>query len=246
MKSTIYSAQKGQYAYGQGIGILTLDDFTPYIPGDVGNASSFQFPVLYHQLKGVTVTSATNMEPESFDIILEAARSLVTQGVKAITSNCGYLGFFQTRLAAELPVPVCLSSLLQLPFIKASMSADRKIAVAVARGDNFGPSLLQGVGLTDNYSLEVLGMDKYPHFYDGIMRNSGRLDATAIEEELVEVIRSTVANDPKIGAILLECACLPPYAKAIQDVVNLPIYDFTTMINYMFSARMRHKFTGFM
>lgn len=246
MKSTVYSAQEGQYAYGQGVGILTLEDFTPYIPGDVGNASTFQFPVVYHQLKGVTVASATDMAPESFDIILEAANTLVAQGVKAITSNCGYLGFFQTQLAARLPVPVCLSSLLQLPFIKASMGADRKIAVACARGKNFGPSLLQGVGLSDDYALTVLGMDEYPHFYDGIMCNSGKLNAAAIEEELVEVVRSTVAKDPTIGAILLECACLPPYAKAIQDVVRLPVYDFTTMINYMFSAMMRHQFTGFM
>ena len=246
MDSAIYLAQKGQYAYGQGIGILTLEDFTPYIPGDVGNASTFQFPVVYQQLKGVTVASATDMNPESFDIILEAANKLVSQGVKAITSNCGYLGFFQTQLAASLPVPVCLSSLLQLPFIKASMGADQKIAVACARGKNFGPALLRGVGLSDEYSLKILGMDEYPHFHEGIMCNRGRLNAKAIEEELVEVISNAVTNDPEIGAILLECACLPPYAKAVQDTVKLPVYDFTTMINFMFSAIIRQNFTGFM
>ena len=37
----IHKVKKDQVFYGQGIGIITLDYTTPFIPGDVGNASTF-------------------------------------------------------------------------------------------------------------------------------------------------------------------------------------------------------------
>jgi hypothetical protein len=44
---------------------------------------------------------------------------------------------------------------------------------------------------------------------------------------------------------VLECANLPPYAKAIQDAVNLPVFDFVTLTNFVYSAVLRREFTGF-
>lgn len=44
----------------------------------------------------------------------------------------------------------------------------------------------------------------------------------------------------------LECSDLPPYAAAVQGAVNLPVFDFTTMINYIHSSLVRMPFKGFM
>lgn len=44
---------KGGYTnYGQTIGILMLDTIFPRLPGDIGNAETFDFPVKYKIVKG--------------------------------------------------------------------------------------------------------------------------------------------------------------------------------------------------
>ena len=58
--------------------------------------------------------------------------------------------------------------------------------------------------------------------------------------------KELVSKNLDIGAILLECSDMPPYAWSIQNSVKLPVFDFTTMINWVYSAVVRHPFPGFM
>ena len=42
------------------------------------------------------------------------------------------------------------------------------------------------------------------------------------------------ADHEEIQALLMECSLLPPYGAAIQAAVNLPVFDYITMINFVF------------
>jgi hypothetical protein len=66
-----------------------------------------------------------------------------------------------------------------------------------------------------------------------------------VEGEVVEVARSLVEREPAVGALLLECSLLPPYAAAVQEAVGLPVFDYVTMIRHVFSAVIRRRYTGF-
>jgi len=55
-----------------------------------------------------------------------------------------------------------------------------------------------------------------------------------------------VADNPQIRALLLECSLLPPYSAAVQAAVNLPVFDYITMINYVFEAVVQQQYRGFM
>ena len=88
-------------------------------------------------------------------------------------------------------------------------------------------------------------MEDKKYFYDAIHAEKGELDFEKVEQEVVEAARSLVEKDDKVKAILLECTDLPPYAAAVQEALDLPVFDFTTMINYVFSAVVRKRFVGY-
>jgi hypothetical protein len=39
---------------------------------------------------------------------------------------------------------------------------------------------------------------------------------------------------------------MPPYGELVQKAVNLPVFDFITMINYVYTAVVKKKYDGFM
>src|SRR6266852_1063186 len=111
-----YRARRGQVAYGYSVGIVCLEYFLPFIPGDVGNASTYDFPVLYREVKGATFEAIIQRQDAAMAApIVEAAQELARQGAKAITSDCGYFGAYQREVAAAVDVPVFMSSLMQAP-----------------------------------------------------------------------------------------------------------------------------------
>lgn len=51
----IDKARRPCESYGHAIGILVLDIDCPYVPGNVGNARTFSYPVLYQAIRGCAV-----------------------------------------------------------------------------------------------------------------------------------------------------------------------------------------------
>jgi hypothetical protein len=54
-----------------------------------------------------------------------------------------------------------------------------------------------------------------------------------------------VTDHPEIGALLLECSDMPPYAKQIQDATGLPVWDYVTLIDWIHSSVVRRTYDGF-
>ena len=90
----------------------------------------------------------------------------------------------------------------------------------------------------------IRGLEEQPHFRGPILDETGTLDQEAIEAEVVEVARAMVAEHPEVGAILLECSNLPPYAAAVQAATGSLVLDFTTLIDGFQHASRRKRFTG--
>jgi Asp/Glu/hydantoin racemase len=52
-----------------------------------------------------------------------------------------------------------------------------------------------------------------------------------------------VTRHPDVGAIVLECTNMPPYAAALRDALGLPVYDIYSMISW-FHAGLRPRRFG--
>jgi hypothetical protein len=242
----IYTAKKGQTSYGEAIGIILMESFMPFPPGCPGNASTFSFPVRYAVVKGANMDRLVYQgDPELLQPFIDAGWSLVREGVKAITGNCGFMVLYHEMLAREFPVPVFMSSLLQLPFISRMLMPGEKVGIVTANSKTLTAMHLQIATNDIDIPIAVAGMEDQKHFYDAIHAEKGTLDFDKVEREVVEVTKNLIENNDNIKAVLFECTDLPPYAAAVQEAVGLPVFDFSTMINYVFSALVRKRFDGF-
>ncbi|QKY70133.1 aspartate/glutamate racemase family protein [Lentibacillus sp. CBA3610] len=242
----IYQANPGQVFYGHTIGILMLDTFVPMIPGDMGNATSYSYPVLYHTLNNITANKAATGDRAVLPELITGGNELVQNGAKAITADCGFLVYYQKELRDALNVPVFLSSLLQLPFMLLMLSSNEKVGIITADSRQIDAGMLQAMGHVDTERVIIRGLENTQYFYDACTAESGTLDKDKIEEEVVAAALNMVQQDPNIKAILLECSFLPPYAAAIQDVVELPVFDYKTMIDYVHSTFRKPVYNGYL
>ncbi|MER8779287.1 hypothetical protein [Mesorhizobium sp. M0977] len=72
----------------------------------------------------------------------------------------------------------------------------------------------------------------------------GSIEVAAVEGEIVRTAVNLVSAQPDIGAILLECSELPPYAAAVQRATGLPVFDFTSMVEFFADGLTRKPFDG--
>src|SRR5712692_11285688 len=115
---------------GVAVGVLLLDTRFPRIPGDVGNAATFDFPVRYHRVTGATSEEVVRgRHRDLLPRFIEGARCLEGEGVRAITTSCGFLARFQGDLAAAVSIPVFTSSLMlvPLPLVHRMLPPDRAV-----------------------------------------------------------------------------------------------------------------------
>lgn len=245
---TIYRIRsKSQSWYGESVGILILDAAYPCVPGNVGNASTYDFPVRYKVVKNASIDRLLNQrDPALLDPFISAARELQEEGVRAITGACGFMALFQRQVADAVDIPVFLSSLLQVPFIYPMLPRGRKIGVISADASVLTPAHFAGVGITSDIPLVIGGMETKTEFREAVLLEKGTLDSDLIQREIIDVGEEMIRNHPDIGAFVLECSDLPPYAAALQAAVHRPVFDFITMIRYVHSALVRKPFTGFM
>ena len=231
--------------YGFTVGILMLDTRFPRVPGDMGNATTFPFPVRYHRVAGadpdlVVRRGAAGLLP-AFE---EGARALEREGVGAITTNCGFLVKYQRELAAAVTVPVFTSSLLLVPLVHRMLPPGRRVGLMTVNAASLGAEHLAGAGIGPDLPLAVAGMEGEKEFTRVMLGDELELDVDLAREEHVRVARRLVAAHPDIGAIVLECTNMPPYAAALQEAVGLPVYDVVTMVSWVRAGLRPRRFGG--
>lgn len=235
---------KGQAVAGCALGILVLDLWYPYIPGNVANASTYNFPVLYHIIKGSTVPQILNGDPSLLNLIVAGGQELERQGCRAIVGACGYFGHFQKEASQRLNVPSYLSSILQVPIMLRGLKPDQKVGIICGSAPHLKPSLLKQCGVEDLSRVVIVGAQDCAEFWN-IGGCAGHFISAKIEKELVDLAKELVSKNPDIGAILLECSDMPPYAWAIQNAVRLPVFDFPTLTTWIYNGVLRRPFAGF-
>lgn len=236
---TIETVEGGRHYYGQAIGIILYDILIPRIPGDVGNASTFDFPVRLKYVEGLDPIWIMKRHPDrcALPLLIKAAQELEIEGVRAITTGHGFTAVFQKELADAVSIPVFTSSLIQVPMVHEMLGSNQKVGIITADSEALGDEHLSAAGIDKSIPLIIAGIQ------DGVewrrCRKELKMDPQKLENEVIQVAKRLVSENRNIGAIVLECTQLPSFAFSIQREIDLPVFDIYTLTNMVYNVIFR-------
>ncbi|UAB91249.1 aspartate/glutamate racemase family protein (plasmid) [Ruegeria sp. SCSIO 43209] len=224
-------AQGGKSIYGASVGILMLDAQFPRIPGDMGNARTWPFPVLYRIVRNASPDLVVRQGAEGMlGAFIDAARELVKDGVDGITTNCGFLSLFQDELAEAVPVPVATSSMMQVDMVNRILPAGKRAGILTISASTLTDEHLRKAQVPDGTPIGTT--EGGSEFTTAILENALTLDVDKARDDNVEAALALQAGNPDLGAIVLECTNMCPYAADIQQATGLPVFSIVTFINW--------------
>ena len=222
------------------IGILMLDTSFERIPGDAGNARTWAFPVIYRTVRDASALRVIDGEARGLlDAFIAAGHELVADGCVAISTTCGFLALYQEELARALPIPVATSSLLQIPLVERLLAPGKSVGVLTMDAARLTPRHMAAIGV--HHGLPMEGLPRDGVFWKMIAENAPASPDVLIQEVL-DAGERLLARRPDIGAFVLECTNMPPYAAKLAERFGLPVFDVVTMVKWLAGAVAPHNY----
>ena len=214
------------------VGILMLESRFPRIPGDVGNAATWRFPVMYTVVRGASPDRVVRRGAEGLlDQFVNAARLLVSEGAAAITTSCGFLSQFQEELAVAVPVPVASSSLMQIALVNRLLPQGRRAGVLTVSGSTLTPEHLRRANAPEDTPVGTTEGGR--EFTRAILDDEPEMDIGLARRDNIDAALDLRHSHPDLGAIVLECTNMCPFSADIRQATGLPVYSLVTLVNWL-------------
>jgi hypothetical protein len=204
-------------------------------------------------VEGVDIQALVWAEDKSpcLEPIKKAARRLEHIGVRAIAAECGYFAYFQKDIAGFVDVPVFMSSLLQVPFAQQLIGPNKVVGIMAARKEFMTDAHLEAVGIQIGSNYVLAGAeDEYSNPQFGNLWNAHERPAVPTanyeeaEKDFVAACLDFYRRTPNMGAMLLECTGMQPFARAVQREIDIPIFSWGTLLDYAYSVVVHRDYYG--
>ncbi len=226
---------------GASVGILMLNTRFPRIRGDLGNAQTWPFPVQYRIVTGANQANVVGDDPRLLvDNFIRAGQELIQQGCDGITTSCGFLALIQDQVKAALAVPVATSSLMQVPMVQQLLPVGQRVGVLTISKAALTPAHLVAAGAPAD--TPVTGTDGGRCFTRAILNDEETLDVPACRLDMLDAAQDLVQAHANIGAIVLECTNMAPYAHDIQRATGVPVYSIYSFVTWFQAGLVPAKF----
>ena len=231
----------GKTVFGASVGILMLNTRFPRISGDIGNAATWPFPVHYKVIPAATPDNVVRGDASPLlGAFIDAGRELLELGCDGIATNCGFLVPFQTEMSRALGVPVASSSLLQAPLIRMSLPADQTLGILTISSETLTTAHLDAAGIP--HDTPVGGTGAGSHFTTRVLGDAEEIDFDQARADNVNAALRLVHDNPNIGAILLECTNMVPYAADIRRATGRPVFSIYTYLLWFQAGLLPRRF----
>jgi Asp/Glu/hydantoin racemase len=150
------------------------------------------------------------------------------------------LSLYQREIAARAGVPVATSSLMQIPFIERLLPPGKRVGVLTVSAESLTAEHLTAAGADPR--TPVAGTDGGREFTRVMLGSEERLDVAAAERDILDAGDALLAGHPDIGAILLECTNMVPYARALRERLGLPVFDIYAFVTWFHAGLVPRDF----
>lgn len=207
------------------LGVIVLDTHFPRPPGDIGCPDTYSRAGIPARLLTVPGASARRVvqtqDPALLGPFVDAARTLVEQGARLVTTSCGFLAGWQAELQAAVPVPVITSSLLQCADLPAP-------GIVTFDAASLHHGLLQRAGVPEGTPVE--GLTPGCELQSRILADDSVLDFALAQMDVVSAAVRLVSRCPQVQTVVLECTNMPPYRSAVEAATGRPVRDLETLL----------------
>jgi hypothetical protein len=218
---------------GSGVTLSQLEQ----IPGHVMHPDTFSFPIVFKEVKGACYsTLIEHFDPALVQQSIRTAGELASAGVGFIGASCGFNILMQEDLANAIELPVCTSSLLQVPVVLRMFRKGSAVGIVTADKKHLTAAHLLQAGITEDMKVFITGIEDVGEFRKVRQDPDAVLDVEKFKREVIETVRILVGQHPSIRAIVLECTDLPPCSEALRRELGIPVFDYVTMMNWMHAA----------
>ena len=225
----------GRTVYGASVGILMLEARFPRVHGDMGHAGTWPFPVHYRVVRGASPERVVRGKATGLlDLFIDAARDLVAHGADGITTNCGFLSLYQAELATALDCPVATSSLMQINLVNATLPPGKRAGILTISASTLTTEHLENAGVPCDTPIATT--EGRREFTRAILGDELELDVAAARQDNVDAAVELRDAHPNVGAIVLECTNMTPYAADIRAATGLPTYSMVSFVSWFQSG----------
>ncbi len=220
----------GQCFAGFIAGVLVADTREYKPVGHIANARTFPYGVRYSVVKSITDPNAD--EETIISEIKEKVLQLEIEGCRFIVSDGGLFGKYQKVVAATVDLPVFMTSLMQLKWIKIGLKSDENILVVSDLSTDKATEVFQACGVPEEIydSVVYLQVDR------------SKMDAESIYAYLEQ---NHVLAENNIKAVLLDTQVFAG-TGCVKDRLGVNVWDMYKLMGYVKKAVCQTPREGFL
>ncbi|MER8634221.1 hypothetical protein NKH55_31450 [Mesorhizobium opportunistum] len=211
------------------LGILELENRPISHFGALCAPDTHQFPIKRLTVEGANVARLIAGDRSLKDAYISGARKLESEGVSAITTNCGFSSLHQAEVAAAVLLPVVLSSLALVPLVAKSLPRGRKVGILTYDSTKLAEHHLDAAGWSSKEIDVAIGGIEGSLTWQRLADACPDAPPELITADVLAGVKSLLRAEPKVGALVLECAGFTLAAQAVRRETGFLVADFVTL-----------------
>ncbi|MFF0458349.1 hypothetical protein [Nocardia africana] len=211
------------------LGVLQLENEPVNIPGTFASPETFQFPVKRLTVPGAWARKLVDGDLSLKDSYISCARQLESEGVAAITTNCGMSALFQEDIAAAVSIPVAVSSLLMVPVVARTMPKGRKVGVLTYDADKLTERHFVGAGWSpENFPVAIAGIEG-SESWRRLADPAPAVTPDLLIGDVLVAVKTLLQRAPSVGALVFECTGFPVASETVRRETGLLVADSVSL-----------------
>ena len=129
---------------------------------------------------------------------------------------------------------------MQVGLVNATLPPGKISAILTISGSALTEAHLAAAGVPEGTPIGTT--EGGQEFTEAILGNALELDVEAARADNIEAAKALVDSNPEIGALVLECTNMTPYAADIQETVCCPVFTAESFVSWLHSGLVPRRY----